>query len=1179
MFAIALFLIAYERSRFTPVPDDAIIADHIDTFEVLQTNIKRPTNIKSIEEFSLTTEKATLEMYPWPNHPGDLPVEFFDEERKSITGLYCNKVDLTQDQLFRHPVAPMQDGTTYEVLDKEPAVKVKITLNPLYGNTRMTNLYLPPGELITFELISDDAVGKVSVRINPEKKEEGRAFALRYPFTIGYTTLTKKVSTWGYPFGGVVTLSYNGQRLNRPLELIVTGCLKAPLYQYGITDEAEFVKEVESSKVPMTMFDNGLIVQITRTSSYIGHINRVDDASYYWRSSFMRSQKTAPDLYNSHYGRPWQPNRWYCDTFVPYGEACAYTTSNFNQYPFYWTPGICTYTSIVNDGSWGTHHEFNHHHQYYWGWNETGEVTNNVVSGVTYSLQTRVASVRTVNDAGNFVCPRDHNGKFVGFCLLRNRAPETQFQLLIQYFGPKNFQKYTKMCTENKEFPDTVYSSYGKHVLCATKVFKTGLLDFFKLFNDRVDTLLDDKKDAFYAEYDRSPYRHVQFHPVFCFFCLGYVRNGAKFTTTSDYMVNPKSITRFDFIKSMAQINDDPSLFGDFEFSAFHGSDKWTEVSKGIYDYKPNGNILEIEEFTVDYIDKTRNNAVTTCYGQLRLKLTEDKFLCERYLTTEYFKNVTEAYLSIQGIEPNETLQVTGIISPTIKKRFITVTYGFFIPTETGEYNFSCRADELGAIYLSTKPLSGDPEKDKQYLIFQRNYYTYNPNNEPKSEPQSLREGTKYYLNFVIYNANGEGGGNLLISKKTDTTLSNFPTNWYRYETYDQNTLNKYEYRPEIINIPEIDKWQGEKDISVDPADWKLIEATVGKKRINTNNNEGSECPDCDINKILFDYDTTTEYRVNWWPQQSYTKFPHTFVINFTKMTKFSYVKITGTANPSWFKMNSSIEIRTAEKYEDLSDNETTVFFGRYVSTEDKYLRIGSNVEGMFLMIIVHDNTFNWKDGHPGRTSFSEIEVGTQLVYATHVTVPKGCTWTKQKGGYRTNGRAFIGKAGDQYSFTVPNGAYQFGFIGDRYPGMGTATVYKNNVAVGKIEDKLSLKDQINLKYASKSYMQILYMSDNFTGTPTFKIVVDKGEIAMSALLVGRPDDPPEEDSDYPDEEPVPDAGKETKKSGLGKTGTIGIAVAVVVVVIALAVAGLILYLRHKWQKELSDSSDGKFII
>lgn len=91
------------------------------------------------------------------------------------------------------------------------------------------------------------------------------------------------------------------------------------------------------------------------------------------------------------------------------------------------------------------------------------------------------------------------------------------------------------------------------------------------------------------------------------------------------------------------------------------------------------------------------------------------------------YKYVTDAYRNIQGTEPNTSTLVYGFVSPTVSVgAFVSITNGSFIPKETGQFIFSCRADDHGAIYLSTSPLSGDPDLDKDYLICQRDYYASN---------------------------------------------------------------------------------------------------------------------------------------------------------------------------------------------------------------------------------------------------------------------------------------------------------------------------------------------------------------------------------------------------------------------------------------------------------------------
>lgn len=119
--------------------------------------------------------------------------------------------------------------------------------------------------------------------------------------------------------------------------------------------------------------------------------------------------------------------------------------------------------------------------------------------------------------------------------------------------------------------------------------------------------------------------------------------------------------------------------------------------------------------------------------------------------------------------------------------------------------------------------------------------------------------------------------------------------------------------------------------------------------------------------------------------------------------------------------MSSSIEVRTCENLEDLNEN-ATIYTGRYISTVSQYITLGEAVEGRYLRIIFNDNVFVWKDIQEDH-DLLRLELVRNLSIQDHVFVWKdiqGCKWRIEKGGYRTNARAFVGKAGDEYSITVP---------------------------------------------------------------------------------------------------------------------------------------------------------------
>lgn len=108
--------------------------------------------------------------------------------------------------------------------------------------------------------------------------------------------------------------------------------------------------------------------------------------------------------------------------------------------------------------------------------------------------------------------------------------------------------------------------------------------------------------------------------------------------------------------------------------------------------------------------------------------------------------------------------------------------------------------------------------------------------------------------------------------------------------------------------------------------------------------------------------------------------------------------------------------------------------------------------------------------------------------------------------------------------------------------------------------------------------MRILYLSENYTGRPTFKIVVNSGEVPISAILTTKdkeiisdhdyPDGPEPEPEPVPDPKPEPNPKPEPERNiegckfGLGKPAVIGISLVCVIVVLILVTLGAIWVIR-----------------
>lgn len=101
MLAILLSIVAYEASKFAPNPDDTVILDHCDTFEILSESIECPKNIKDIKDFKLASGYQPVDNYCWPGHPGTLDDAFYSSERDELIKKYTKSTDITRGNNIR----------------------------------------------------------------------------------------------------------------------------------------------------------------------------------------------------------------------------------------------------------------------------------------------------------------------------------------------------------------------------------------------------------------------------------------------------------------------------------------------------------------------------------------------------------------------------------------------------------------------------------------------------------------------------------------------------------------------------------------------------------------------------------------------------------------------------------------------------------------------------------------------------------------------------------------------------------------------------------------------------------------------------------------------------------------------------------------------------------------------
>lgn len=1144
MLILALLLFesyGYNPSIYAPKTDDYIVTLESDSFYLLE-NVAKPQKAKHIKEAKFSTTVINDDDYAWPGHPRTVDRNIEDEEGRNMNNFYKDKVDLTQNDMYYHPKAPEQSWSTWGDIDSLQRVKVKVTLDPVHQTFRTTNLYMPPGELITFEIFPD-AVDRVDVYTESHRQTVEINERLKYLQC--KTRLTQTRTTWGYPTGGAITFDYNN-RNGYPIEINVTGCVIAPHFVYGVTDEREWEESIRNIKAPSAQISNGAVNQYMPAHT-IRDLDRMDDGQAWLRSADLRSQELAPDVLES------RPNDQYTivspihmryDNYVACGVACATAGANIIDFYETWANAPNKILNLKDGNQWGTIHELNHHHQSGWAFcdldNALYEGTNNVLNTYTYTFQNSASSKREVNADLEPVCLVDHLETVHPYCLVDWAFIEAEWDIIFHCLGYEVFKKYMQLNIDNSPYSWQEYNGYGKHILTLMEATGYDVYEYCKWFCDNTDRrtpqeLMEDKFDTFWQAYQNHPARGKYFHFMGCFYACGFIRNNQRFETVRPFRIYPFANTTFDFNKALRQRSGDKNLWGDFVFDKIVSKRQqaWTETSKGVFQYKPVDDVSFIDEALAYYIDRTTGEEYINIvrlelipadrmHDVYYYKFTED--VCNREFSVEKcYENLNQHTLSRKI-----TTSYKGI--PWIEEKNLTAVTDFtFTPTETGDYVFGATISERGFVYLSNETLKGNINEDSSHLILVKHYWhgvNAGDVNNGRSEPIHLEAGKKMYIRLVVNNAHdpdvctpdqvlcrAETGETVFVMKSDEAEFNNdkvLPDEWFEIS-------EPVDFKPSLIDFKFNDVYKGDEIIKNSPDGWTAsVSMNIKDVYTQTNTNydeyQGVQCTNCDdtdVSNTLISWDPTTEVRSGWWPADKRQEFPHKYDINFNRDEHFNSVYLKGAYNQNHFPMKSKVSIYLNSQESSSEGIETSanlIWEGDYDSKTNPVLRLSKQYTGKYLRVVVHDNTAIWKGGNLGMSCFSILSVGFYSCLSKY-KVPRGCNWEVRKDGYYINGRAFVGKQGDTYEYVPDAGINQVAICGDRFTGMGTAKVYIDGNLVKTISDKDIDMDDINsLKYTSRSYRKILYATPMFTNRPTIRIVVESGEFRMTGLVVGSED-------------------------------------------------------------------------
>ncbi len=336
--------------------------------------------------------------YVWMNSEGKL----FNGTTSAPVPV-IGKDGTTQRQLYKHTASVgLYLG---DVADDEPAIIKKVTMRSRgYDGYSVTGVYAPAGEVIAIQLTEDDmeATGGIVIHIG-QALYNGKANNIwagknampRIPHLLNTMTINKDTATLE---DGVYT-AYVGSFIGGPVYIrnedvtfsaVISGGVAYSHFILGYTTQQEFEENARSSApyFDMEIWDRGIL--------HSGPACYADGFTYddIYKAAVLWDKVTNVSTTGSNQGIV-----MLYDPFVAAGAAVAFPGQRSVNCPVSWMSASLDYDGIVKNGCWGNFHEYNHNFQGY-GVGDGGEVTNNALTLVSYSLFTEISANRSLDNYG-----------------------------------------------------------------------------------------------------------------------------------------------------------------------------------------------------------------------------------------------------------------------------------------------------------------------------------------------------------------------------------------------------------------------------------------------------------------------------------------------------------------------------------------------------------------------------------------------------------------------------------------------------------------------------------------------------------------------------------------------------------------------------------------------------------
>ena len=265
-----------------------------DGYKILNTYDADYSKVKHISEF--TGNYVPLEEYPYPGNNVNFTKSNYSSqmlyEIENISDSFI-RLDATVDDQYRHPAGirqyledPQTVLTDEEIFNNSKRTDIQVIIYPDYGPYHFTDLYAPPGELITVEIPESLTDGSLILEINPHI-ERTSLLQQRLTNMSCSITLDRSVSHIVWPYGGALFIKTVNNVIDPEsgAKIIVRGGVLCPHFTLGIDTDEDFDKQIQERVGPFSFLDGGNYLIFVNTYRLRINQHTINDGYYFFRSA------------------------------------------------------------------------------------------------------------------------------------------------------------------------------------------------------------------------------------------------------------------------------------------------------------------------------------------------------------------------------------------------------------------------------------------------------------------------------------------------------------------------------------------------------------------------------------------------------------------------------------------------------------------------------------------------------------------------------------------------------------------------------------------------------------------------------------------------------------------------------------------------------------------------------